>query len=109
VTVKAGEHVTSKILVAPGMQNFRVTGSFSTSGGSGNDIQAVLADEAEFGNWINGHKANVFYSTGQITNGKINVGPLDPGTYVLALSNEFSLLSDKNVSAEIEASWMARQ
>ena len=37
-----------------------ITGNFNASGGSGNDIQAIIADEMNFTNWINGHQAGVF-------------------------------------------------
>jgi hypothetical protein len=106
VAVKAGGYVTNTFSVEPGMQNFRLTGHFQASGGTGNDIQAVLATEDEFQNWVNGHQAKVFYSTAQTTTGNLNVGPLVPGRYVLAFSNTFSLLTDKNVSAEITANWL---
>jgi len=107
--VKAGGYVTNKFTVEPGMQNFRVVGQFNASGGTGNDIQVVLADEDEFQNWINGHQTNVFYSTEKITTGKLDVDNLAPGRYVLALSNTFSTFTDKYVFAEIEARWTVQQ
>jgi predicted nucleic acid-binding Zn ribbon protein len=106
--VKAGGYVTNTFSVEAGMQNFRVAGRYQAVGGTGNDIQAVLATEEEFQNWVNGHEAKVFYSTAQTTTGNLNIGPLAPGRYVLAFSNRFSLLTDKNVSAEVAASWLHR-
>jgi len=105
IIVKAGGYVTNKFTVDPSMRNFRVTGHFNASGGTGNDIQIVLADEDEFQNWINGHEAKVFYSTPKITTGKLDVGALGPGRYVLAFSNTFSTLTDKQIFAEVEANW----
>jgi hypothetical protein len=107
--VRAGGYVTNSFTVEPGMQNFRVVGKFNASGGTGNDIQVVLADEDEFQNWINGHEAKVFYSTEKITTGKLDVGALSPGRYVLALSNRFSVFTDKQVFAEIDARWTAQR
>jgi hypothetical protein len=107
--VKAGSYVTNTFTVQPGMVNFHVVGHFNASGGTGNDIQAVLVDEDEFQNWINGHQAKAFYSTQQITNGKLDVGPLAAGRYVRAFSNKFSAFTDKYVFAEVEAQWMARR
>jgi hypothetical protein len=109
IVVKAGGYVTNTFTVEPGMQNFHVIGQFNASGGSGNDIQAVLADEGEFQNWINGHQAKTFYSTEKITTGKLDVGPLGPGRYVIALSNRFSAFSEKQVFAEVEARWVTQQ
>lgn len=109
IVVKAGGNVTNTFTVEPGMQNFHVIGQFNASGGSGNDIQAVLADEGEFQNWINGHQARTFYSTEKITNGKLDVGPLGPGRYVIAFSNRFSAFTDKYVFAEVEARWVTQR
>jgi len=107
--IKAKGYATAKFTVDLGMQHFHVVGHFSASGGAGNDIQAVLADEDEFQNWINGHPAKVLYSTDKVTIGKLDVGPLAPGRYVFALNNNFSAISDKYVLAEIEARWLARR
>lgn len=103
--VRAGNYVYRKFTVSPTMRDVRVVGSFHASGGSGHDIQAVLAEESEFENWINGHQAQVLYSTGQITNGKIDVYITQPGTYFLAFNNKFSLVTDKDVFAEVELSY----
>lgn len=103
LVVRAGRYFRTKFTVdTEKMQDVRVVGSFHASGGSGSDIQAVLAEESEFENWINGHQARVLYSTGKITNGKIDVQITQPGIYILAFSNTFSPLTDKDVFAEVE-------
>jgi hypothetical protein len=38
----------------------RVVGAFHASGGSRNDIEAVIAEWSECENWINGNQANVY-------------------------------------------------
>ena len=88
--------------------NAHVVGTFRTSGGSGNDIQVVLAEDIEFQNWSNGHPANVLYGTQKVTAGRIDVPITRPGTYVIGFSNKFSLLSSKNVSADIELQYLVR-
>ncbi len=101
--VPAGKHFFVRFRIDPStMRNARVVGSFHTSGGSGNDIQAVVVEETEWENWINGHKARVLYSTEKITNGKIDVPIAQEGTYYLGFNNSFSLISEKYVFAEIE-------
>jgi hypothetical protein len=70
-----------------------VTGSFHASGGIGNDIQVVLAEKGEFENWANG---------------RMDVPITEPGTYCLGLSNTFSLLSAKTISADIELQYLTR-
>lgn len=72
------------------------------SGGTGNDIQVVLAEESEFQNWINGHQTHALYSTPKVTAGRINVAIREPGTYYLAFTNSFSVFSSKTVTADIE-------
>lgn len=90
------------------MVNPRVVGSFHASGGMGNDIQVVLAEKSEFENWANGHKARVLYSTEKETSGHMNVPITQPGTYYLAFSNTFSLLTQKHVDADIELQYLMR-
>ncbi len=103
LVVRAGKYISTKFNVDTNkMQDVRVVGSFRASGGSGNDIQIVLAEESEFENWINGHQAQALYSTGKTTTGKIDVQITQPGTYILAFSNTFSTMTDKDVFAEVE-------
>lgn len=87
--------------ISPQMVEARLVGSFHAMGGTGNDIQVVVANPSEFENWKNGHQAKVYYSTQRTTNGQFNV-QLAPGTYVLAFSNGFSALTAKEVAAEVE-------
>jgi hypothetical protein len=103
-TVKSLGYLQNGFTVEPGMENFHVVGHFSASGGFTNDIQAVLADDEEFQNWINGHQANVLYSTPRVTTGRLDVGPLVPGKYVIAFSNKTGLV-ERQVSAEILTTW----
>ncbi len=105
IVVPAGKYYEVQFRINPSMRSPRVKGSFRTSGGGGNDIQAVLAEESEFENWINGHQAQVLYATEKITNGKIDVVIPEPGTYHLAFNNSFSVISEKYVFAEIELSY----
>jgi predicted nucleic acid-binding Zn ribbon protein len=104
IIVKAGGSVINTFTVDPAMQNFHVVGRFNASGGLTNDIQAVLTDEDDFQNWINGHQAKTYYSSGLITTGNLDVGALAPGRYVMAFSNKAGLV-DRQVFAEIEARW----
>lgn len=98
VVVPHGGQVSYKITVTPEMGVGVVSGSFTASGGSGNDVDGIIATEDDYTNWINGHQARAFWSTpGKATTGSFNVR-LSPGTYYLALSNKFSMRSDKYVA-----------
>jgi hypothetical protein len=109
VTVKAGAVVYYKIRIEPEMHQPVVAGSFNASGGSGNDISAVIADESEYTNWINGHEAQVYWSTkGRKTTGRFEVR-LPPGTYYLAISNKFSVLTAKYVFLEAELNYKRQE
>lgn len=88
------------LTITPTMLNAHLIGSFQASGGLGNDIEVLIAEQAEFQNWLNGHPARTLYSSGKVTAGKIDV-PLSSGSYVLAFNNKFSLLSAKQVTVDI--------
>jgi hypothetical protein len=97
VVVRHGSSVNYRITITPEMREPVVTGTFTASGGQGNDIAAAIADESGYTNWINGHQAQVFWSTqGKETTGSFEVR-LKPGTYYLVFSNRFSAFTDKYV------------
>mgnify|MGYP000539575673 CR=1 FL=1 len=97
VVVKANGYVQYRIQITADMRDARISGNFNASGGSGNDVSAVIASESEYTNWINGHEARVYYSTqGKKTTDSFDVR-LAPGTYYFAVSNKFSAFSDKYV------------
>lgn len=74
-------------------------GSFTASGGSGNDVEAYVMSEADYVNWQNGHAAKTYYNSGKVTVGTINVR-VPTGTCYLVFSNKFSLLSSKSVRVD---------
>jgi hypothetical protein len=105
IIVKANGYVQYRIAITPQMVGPTVTGSFNASGGSGNDIMAVIADEENYTNWINGHQAQAFWTTqGKQTTGNIEAR-LKPGMYYLAFSNRFSAFTDKQVFLEVGLSY----
>jgi len=117
LVVPARDYVAITFKVDPAMQQARVVGSFRASGGWGNDIQIVLADQAQFENlheillskglkWL---QRRVLYATAAVTNGQINVPISQAGTYYLVFNNLFSLLSAKQVFAEVELRYLAAQ
>jgi hypothetical protein len=102
IVVRASGYVQYRFQITPEMRNAHVSGNFNASGGSGNDIEVVIASEAEFTNWINGHQARVFYSTqGRKTTDTFDVR-LGPGTYYLAFNNRFSAFTPKDVFLEVD-------
>jgi len=105
VTVPARGYVQYRFQITPEMRNASVSGHFSASGGTGNDVDAVIATESEYTNWINGHAARAFYSThGKETNDSFNVR-LAPGVYYFAISNKFSEFSSKYVFLQADLNY----
>jgi hypothetical protein len=78
-----------------------VFGHFKAEGGSGNDIKVFILDEDGFANWQNKHSAKMYYDSGKVTAGKIDVR-LKPGTYYLVFDNTFSVLSNKAITSDIQ-------
>jgi hypothetical protein len=102
IIVKARGAVQYQVIITPDMTEPTVTGAFNATGGGGNDILGVIADDANYVNWINGHQAQVFWNTqGRETTGTFEVR-LAPGTYHLAFSNKFSAFTDKQVFLEAD-------
>jgi hypothetical protein len=109
VVVRHGSAVNYPITITTEMRNPVVSGTFTAAGGQGNDIAAVLADESGYTNWVNGHQAQVYWSTqGKETTGSFEVR-LKPGTYYLALSNRFSAFTDKYVVLEASLKYQQLQ
>jgi hypothetical protein len=105
IVVRANGYVQYRITITPEMVAPTVTGTFSASGGTGNDIQAVIVDEENYSNWINGHQAQAFWTTqGKQTTGNIEA-QLNPGMYYLAFSNKFSAFTAKQVFLEVDLNY----
>jgi zinc-ribbon domain len=80
----------------------RVEGTFSASGGGGNDIEAYVFSNDDFVNWQNRHRVRTFYNSGRVTQGTLEVMlPPIAGTYYLVFNNNFSLFSAKTVQTSI--------
>ncbi len=105
ITVKASGWYYTSFTVSPNQQNIKVLGSFTASGGSGNDIIALILDSMDYTNWSNGHQVNTIYNSGQLTVANINVTITAPGTYYLVFNNTFSLLTAKEVTTNVNLEW----
>ena len=90
-----------EIVVASGMSNPRIEGTFTASGAN-NDIEVLLLDEQQFNNWQNRHDFRSAYTSGRVTADKVRVDlPSEPGKYFLIFSNRFSIFSNKGVVADL--------
>ena len=98
ISVGAGKYVYYQFSVP---SQASISGEFSASGGSGNDIEILILDETSYINWINGHSVSAYYDSGQMTTGSITAS-VPAGKYYLIYSNKFSTLSDKNVKTRVD-------
>jgi len=98
VTVPASGYVQYRFQIAPEMRNARVSGRLSGS----LPLAAIIVNETEYTNWINGHPAKAFYSSqGKKTIDSFDVS-LPTGTYYFAIGNQFSVFSMKYVFLQVE-------
>lgn len=105
VTVNAGAYEDYQFVVPSGASSIQVSGSFTASGGSGNDIKVYIMDSINFINWQNGHSANTYYNSGQVTTSTISATLPSSGTYYLVYDNTFSIISQKNVNTQVNLSY----
>lgn len=87
----------------------QLSGTFTASGGSGNDIIVLVMGATDYVNWENEHQASTYYDSGQITTGGFNVILPSSGTYHLVYSNQFSIISTKNVNTQANLAYTIDQ
>jgi hypothetical protein len=101
-TLNATQGTHWNFTVPPSATDVRVEGTFSASGGTGNDVEVYLLNDDEFVNWQNHHAVSTLYNSGRMTQGTLNVVlPSGAENYHLVFSNQFSLFSPKAVRASI--------
>jgi hypothetical protein len=108
-TVPAGA-INSFIFDVPsGAYNVNIKGHFSATGGTGDDIIALVLTADDFVNWQNGHTFHTLYNSGQVSQETVNVKlPDDAGKYYFVFNNKFSLLTPKAVQVNLTMSCYTR-
>lgn len=100
--LSAGQYRYTRFEVPQNAGAVRVEGTFSASGGAGNDVEAYIFSNDDFVNWQNRHPVRTFYNSGRVTQGTLEVTlPALAGTYYLVFNNNFSLLSAKTIQTSI--------
>lgn len=101
-TLNAGQGMHWNFTVPASATNVQVEGTFTASGGTGNDVEVYLLNDDEFVNWQNHHSVSTLYNSGRMTQATVSATlPSGGGTYHLVFNNQFSLLSPKAVKASI--------
>jgi hypothetical protein len=108
ITIEPMKWVSYTVQVTPQMIDPTLKGNFTASGGSGDDVTAAVADEMNITNWINEHAATPVWQTpGKLTKGAFEV-KLSPGVYYFVISNKFSFINEKKVTAHATLSYGQR-
>ncbi|MBT3269919.1 hypothetical protein HN371_22420, partial [Candidatus Poribacteria bacterium] len=78
---------------------------------SGRDAQLLVFDNIGSTNWVNGHSVTPIHSTKRLAAAQGEVELPGPGTYVIIVSNRWSLLTSKMVSvrADLTYTYMSQQ
>lgn len=105
ISINSAEIYSVSFDVTNSMSDARVKGSFQVSGGSGNDIIALILDDTNYYKYINGNQASIFYNSGQSTASNIDVLISTPGKYWLVFDNTFSLLLSKDIETQVNLQW----
>jgi hypothetical protein len=102
ISVPAGQETFWKLDPKPNYKNVAVKGTFTASGGQGNDVEVFISDETNVVNYKNGHKSKVVYQTdGTQTTGLIQA-TLAPGVvYYLVVSNSADRVNEKKVAIDV--------
>jgi hypothetical protein len=90
VNVAPGTTQQFTISIPNSATNALVSGTFSTTGGSGNDIIVYVYDSY----------GNVLYTSGQVSAGSFSVSLSGGSNYSLVFDNTFSTVSSKTVNAQ---------
>jgi hypothetical protein len=90
VTVGPGSTKKYTFAVPLGATSAHVSGSFTATGGGGNDIVAYVLDSY----------GNALYNSGQVSTGNFDVQLMSGSTYSLVFDNTFSTVSTKTVNAQ---------
>jgi hypothetical protein len=90
-TINGGAYTWYVVAIPFGAQNPVLTGRFTASGGSRNDIEVYLVDEDGFTNIKNGNGAPTYYNSGSATVGQINVRLPDQRVFYLIVDNRGGL------------------
>ena len=102
VVVKPRERAAYRIEITPDMRNAQVIGNFTAYGGATNAVSAVIMPEAEYANWVKGHEAEAFYSSGGGKSTDQFAVRLSPGNYELGISNRLSRSAPKFVFIDVD-------
>src|SRR5579872_4534885 len=95
--LKANGYIYYKIEIGSDMKEATVAGTFHVSGSVDNKIDALIAREGDYINWINDREAELEWETPGPTDAGTIDAHLGPGTYYLVFNNKFSPPPEKHI------------
>jgi hypothetical protein len=99
--VPAGNYYYYEVNIPQGETSLSITGSFIASGGTANDIEVLVMDQAHYGTWISGNQVSTYFDSGRVSNGNIVAALPGSGNYYLIYSNIFSTTYDRTVQTNV--------
>jgi hypothetical protein len=107
MAVAPGTSIAYQMTIPVGASNIYVTGTFSASGGTGNNVEILVMDQFDYVNWHSGSASSAIYDSGQVTTGNISAHLPSSGIYYLVYSNTFSTTTQKNVQTTVYLYYLA--
>jgi hypothetical protein len=86
-----------------------VRGTFSVAGSDDRSIDVFIMTADQYNAWNNYREAVTNYSSGRVTNGRINRTNLRPGSYYLVFSNSYDSRNSKTIEANIQVEYFPEQ
>jgi hypothetical protein len=99
--VEAGSWVIAWQGEVNDVEDPHLVGSYSASGGAGNDIVVMVGTPIDVQNALSGHPAQLLYQSAKLSAGTFDVPLPGPGPYAIAFTNRFSVVSAKLVNADL--------
>ena len=93
ITVGPAAYKYYTAVVQSGMNNARLTGTFTATGGILNAIKVEVMDSGNYANWTNGQQSTPIFKSGMISTDTLNVYLPSAGTYYLVYDNTWSTVT----------------
>jgi hypothetical protein len=103
-TVTMVGYWTYPIEVTDKMDDVRVEGTFSVTGGDPSVIRTMVMEDREYEKFTNGKSFYTLYDSQRTSSGQIIADLPTAGTYRLVFDNDWSM-DDKSVTADVDMKW----
>jgi hypothetical protein len=98
LTIPAGSYQSFRWDAPPNQPNCRISGHIEVIDGGSRDVEVVVLAGDDFQNYVNGHDFKQYFQVQRTSAVTLDVNTGQAGPLVLAISNAFSVLSEKKVN-----------